>query len=202
MRPAYIQPSDEDLAATTLTEYDLSEATEGRIDHESSIIAVRRYEAHRLRCAGWTLKEIGDRLGVSHTMVSKYLKAIRLSIHRATAAEASVHVAREFGHLDLIIKDAYDAWMKSRADRTEEEIHTAARQRQANPNEPSSPAELNTRRKEKRMKRDGDPRFLAIALKAIETRAKMLGLLTPDDRTRVPDGGVKIVAGINPEDLV
>ena len=131
----------------------------------------------------WTLQEIRQEvmkrlelptysLSTCHTDVKRLIKEWQSCRMKDTEAKITGELAR----LDLVIREAWEAWEKSK-----EDYHKKTQSQEGLPNKDSQGVlvGINT---VKAMMYDseergfGEPRYLAIVLKAMEQRCKLMGL--------------------------
>ena len=113
-----------------------------------------------LSLRAYSVTEIAAQLGISKAAVSMRLK----KLNQQARLDREAHIERELRTLDLVQREALDAWERSKQPAetlTVEEV---------------SGAEKTTKRTEGQ---SGSPAHLANVLKASESRRKLLGLDAP-----------------------
>ena len=170
---------------------------DGAVDAESCRLMERRTRVFRQYIQGRSMREVAEDIKSSPATVCRDVRHVLNGLRKVVRQDMEQHVTRELGRLAVIEAEAWEAWQRSKGEQTE--TYTATRQRPAGVNQPAGNA---VEARQRRRVRDGDPRFLQIAQGTWDRRCKLLGLLTPEDKTRVPAGAVKLVAGFSPEELV
>jgi hypothetical protein len=137
------------------------------IDQETVHIARRRAEVAMLLKPGTrTYEEIGEIVGRRKSTIARDVAAIRQSYHRLAADSYKDHLARELHFNTLLLKEAWDAWERSKMTAEDK----AATQRA------TASGTLSTTSIKKRQ-RDGNPAFLNQLHLIWGTRLKLLGLI-------------------------
>lgn len=146
----------------------------------------------RMRLQQRSTWEIATELSISHTTVIHYLKGIEEEWQAEYKQLHDRKRAAELQRLDRVEREAWDAWFNSlgptlKTERSEEELATMDREYQVG-NAPARPEDVDTAStllrprpravstKVTTMEQLGDPRYLEIIRKCVETRAKILGL--------------------------
>lgn len=133
----------------------------GRTRREDVRIEHRRTQAAKLHKKGWTQAAIAEELGVSQATISADLKAIREESSESRIGKLDEEITLQLRRTDILLQEAGLAWERSR------QPVTTVRIIQRN----------GHRRVEKTIRqRPGDPRFLQIGFRAIETRCKLQGM--------------------------
>lgn len=128
---------------------------------------------------GWTQQKIAEYLEISQAQVSYDLKQIRKEWRERSYENVGEHKAIAMAKLDLIEKEAWEAWDKSKED---EEIETAEKiiaeiERSAREDGENTKSANNRNKATKRVrKRDGNAVFLAKILDVCKERHSILGL--------------------------
>jgi predicted transcriptional regulator len=137
-------------------------------------ILARRARAWELAVGGRTQREIAAELGVSQTAVSKMLRRAGTHAWQQLVTHTREQVARECSQLDHVCRESFDAWEKSKVDQTRRRhqrvVHGGAA-------EEGTGAVATTVAEAVAMTREGDPRFLAIALQALREKRELLTLV-------------------------
>lgn len=160
------------------------------LDHETLIVAERRLKVARLYRRGRSMKDIAAELKVNGTTITHDLQVILDGIRRQAARTMGEHIAdalHRLAHREAELEDDLD---RSRGELVEQ----SAGRRAAG----GTSYDTTTVKKKQRY---GDPRLHALLVKCWENRCRLLGLLKDQsqDPGKVP---VKLVSGINPEELV
>lgn len=160
---------------------------------------------HRLLISRWAVqggvsqREMGERLGITRDLVKNDLHAVREMWAAETKQNRQTLLAQELAQLDALIASGWQGWRSS----LQEAVRTSTLQNDYTesseggpPPEAGSPAaspqtkKRTTRRASvTKNARDGNPEFLSIVQRAVEQRAKLLGLDKPateaerDDQT-------------------
>lgn len=113
------------------------------------------------RCV--TPAEIAEQLGVSRSTVSKDLNVIREEWRRQLASSVEERLGDEIARLDAIEREAWEQWDRSKLDA--ESVTTG------------DSGECRTVKKQ-----SGNPAYLDLIRKTIETRAKLTGLIHRQDQ--------------------
>lgn len=113
----------------------------------------RRAQAAKLYVRGWTTRQIGQHLGVSHVTVALDLKELRAEWQESRLSAYDEWIAVELAKLGEIESEAWAAWEKSKLD---------AETRETGENEKGSFS------KEKSQGQYGDPRLLATVMDCIK----------------------------------
>ena len=109
---------------------------------------------------GLTYRAIGSELGVSHVTVKKYLDRVEDRINRDIDKIALRILARDLVQLEHVQKEVMEAWELSKRN------GKRVRKRQVK----GQPDEVTVEVSE----REGDPKFLGVAMAAIESRRKLV----------------------------
>lgn len=120
----------------------------------------------------WTQARMAQELGVSTRQIKRDLKIIRQRWQETQVANVGTRCAREIAKIDLVEREAWDAWDKSKQDaetRTE-------RIRKGKASGPGNSVEVSIRTEGQA----GDATYLKTVLDCIERRCKLLGLDAPE----------------------
>jgi DNA-binding MarR family transcriptional regulator len=117
-------------------------------------------EINALDIRGYTQAEIAAKLDITQQSVAARLK----KLNARALTDRAEHVARELRTLDDTLREALDAWERSKADAVAVTV------------ERRGESERATKRTEGQ---SGNPAHLANAIKASESRRKLLGLDAP-----------------------
>lgn len=129
----------------------------GRGDRERA--RARAAEAWRLRSAGRTLREIAEKLGISHVTVKGYIDRTEAKLTEDMKEVARCFYARELEQIEYVQSQAMAAWEASKEDgKRVRRKHVVGK-----PDE--TVAEV--------AKREGDAKHLDVALRAIAMRRDM-----------------------------
>ena len=164
---------------------------EGNIDDETAVLAERRAKTFRLFGRGLSMRKIAEEQRCSPATVCRDVHSVVGAWRLIAVQDAAAHVARELIRLAAIEAELWDAWERSKGEATE--TYTGRRDGKVPTNE------ARVRKKQ----RDGSPHIMKLILDAWRDRCKLLGLLRTDDVAN--KGGqvpCKMVAGVNPEELV
>lgn len=123
----------------------------------------RRMQVAELALKGCRQIEIAERLGVAQATVSSDLKQLRLQWQAAAAANTARSIARQLDKLDLIEREAWDAW-----ERSKQPSHVTVVERSAE-NEP-------VKMRQTLKHQTGDARYLDQVQKCLAAARELLGL--------------------------
>jgi predicted transcriptional regulator len=148
-------------------------------------ILARRQRAWELSVRGWTQRQIAEDLHVSQSAVHKILKRAAGDIVVELRSAGRSYLMRLFARTDQIYREASEAWDKSKSDRTRrrhQRIETGtAHENAAGGAKTVAEAVATTR--------EGDPRFLTIALHAGKEQREVLLQLEEPSPARTPQTG-------------
>src|SRR5262245_58821887 len=125
--------------------------------------AQRRRKTADMYLKGWSQEAIASFLGISQATVSRDIDAVRAEWREASAVEFGEAVCQALQKLDLVEREAWQAWQRSQTP-----ITSAVRTEGNGPKGPSSRATLKNSH--------GDPRFLDLVNKCVAQRSLILGL--------------------------
>jgi predicted transcriptional regulator len=166
----------------------------------------RQARAWELSIGGWTQREIAQELGVSQAAVSRMLRRVGQEVARDLRRSTELHVARYAGQIDAFHREVSEAWEKSKSDQTRRR-----HRRVESPASGTGEAESTTMAEAVATSREGDPRFSAQMLKALqEKRAIFERIIGPEsndiaapDPPADPDAEVKRkLARMSTDDLL
>lgn len=143
---------------------------------------------------GLTQAEIGQRLGLHQSNVSRWLCKIERDWMREAADDLAAARLRELERVDALERQAWAAWERSCRPKRDRRARRAERPAAGGQMAPAGGAqEVRT------VERDGDPKFLLVINQCIGRRMQLLGLdrQTLDVHMRGP--AVKVYLGIDPE---
>jgi hypothetical protein len=136
-----------------------------------------RIASFRLR--GMSFRDIATQTGLSVSFCYDEYKVVEQR-WRHSANESIVQIkAQELARLDLVEAEAWRAYERSQAERTEAEERFSY---------DKDGQRVRDGGKAARRTRDGDAKFLQIVLDCIDRRTKLLGLASPDLIGAMPDG--------------
>jgi hypothetical protein len=146
----------------------------------------RMWEAVELyKRGGSTEAEIAEKLGVSQKTISRDLERARAELLRKTTAGADEMRAAAYGRLEAVIREAYAGFERSKVQRLRREQAT-----HSSPGRGKNAAALaRTDARVVSEDRDGEPRWLAVIVDAIDKQAKMLDLYPRKSGDDAPGGG-------------
>lgn len=152
----------------------------GRAKQRQLILAERRQQAARLYMQGLSYEQIGDRLGVHKSQISRDLAKVRQEWRESADRATGEWVAQELARLEAIEAEAWAAWKRSTQDRQTVTKETG----------PRGGAMVTVKTTTRTDGQAGDAALLAKVLDCVKQRREMLGLDVPK-RTEVsgPDGG-------------
>lgn len=144
--------------------------------------AARRALIAQLDAAGCTQEEIAERVGCSQSTVSRELAAIVAKLDEAAALSKAKGRGREVARFDYIYRESMRGWERSREpfERVEKETRDA-QPKKAKGGLTEVGTELRRAKLTTQKRRDGNPRFLDTALRALSARCDLLGLYPPKD---------------------
>ena len=169
------------------------ESADLNLDDERFIMAERRAKAARLYQQKKTMRQIAAELKVSLRTVHTDIHAVLAGWKLYARQNIAELIVSELARLANREADIEIEWERSKTSYSEDNAQTGTRGSNA-----FNQASRKTRQ------RYGDPRLAALLLKCWEMRCKLLGMLKPDDLSSRSDSlpPVKLIAGINPVDLV
>lgn len=135
---------------------------------------------------GRSQRDMAAQMGVSRDIIRYDLDAIRENWKKSALFDFNEAVGKQLARLDMAESEAWDAWEKSKTNRSV----TVTRQRRRTLPSASDAVLDNVSEAMKRdEQRDADPRYLQIALDCIKERNKILGLYAPDELRGAAAGG-------------
>jgi len=117
---------------------------------------------------GWPQYKIGEHFGVSQMQISKDVAAIRREWQRVMVEEFSSLKSEQLGKIDAAEAEAWRGWRRS--------LKTAEKRQARRVGRGEDIREETSRTEEGQ---SGDPRFLAIVMKCVERRCKLIGADAP-----------------------
>ena len=138
-------------------------------------IASRRAQVAQLYLHCTTQHDIAHQLRISQTTVSSDLKAVHKQWRESTVHDLDAAKQLELRRLDLLERQAWQAWQRSQQPLEETRVQTDS---------------SNKKRAEKSVKQvHGDPRYLEVILKCSASRRALMGLDAPAKiAPTTPDG--------------
>ena len=133
--------------------------------------AADRQQITRLRLLGRTNAEIATAIGVSERTIQRELRLAEADWNEAAAQDMARVKARELAKLDLLEREAIDAWLKSKEPYSKRVVED--RPPAVGKGAPGRYARIETGQGH------GDPRLLATVLSIMERRARLLGSDAP-----------------------
>lgn len=130
----------------------------------NAVIAERRARVSHLYRSNYAIHEISKLIGLHPNDVSDDLKALRAEWREARLTNMDDAMSEQLAKLDLVEREAHDAWEKSKLDAQVRRVTSG----------PDGRIRVSERRGQY-----GDPRFKEIILKCIAQRCKILGLEAP-----------------------
>lgn len=138
----------------------------------------RRVKVSEMYLRGTTLAMIGEQLGVSQATVNNDLEACREVWREKMSQAFSQKKAEELAKLDTVEEEAWNGWRKSIVDRevmiTRKEAVIAPKKQSRKGGHRLVPIKETTEKSV--FGQAGDPRFLEVISKVIETRLKIMGV--------------------------
>jgi hypothetical protein len=150
----------------------------------------RRKRTAELYLQCLSMAEIGKQLGVSAMTVCKDMAWCRAQWRTKCTDAIEVQKNRELGRIDHIEAEAWRAWDRTIGLHEVKTTKTTTVSAAGDNADISIPADEITRKHERLA---GDPRFLEIALKCVDSRRKILGLDAP---SQVQVGGLDNVMSV------
>lgn len=135
----------------------------------------RRYQVADLYLQGYTLAEVGKRVGVVASTILRDLRAIREVWKERAAATYHEQLAEQLARIDKVEHEAWKAWEKSKADAIE-----SVKELESD----DEGDEYVSRKRVKVVKTTGDDRFLARVMQCVEARNKLLGIAEASSNER------------------
>ena len=126
---------------------------------------------------GRSIADIASEIGVSDSTIRRDLRLIMEYWRRSAIFDFNQRKMRELAALELTEAEAWSAWRRS----CEPKLKRGVKRRKTTGTEDQDG--VTQTRSADIEQRDGDPRFLAIIQKCIETRLKVIGALTPSGDT-------------------
>jgi hypothetical protein len=141
----------------------------------SILIDQRRERVAESYLRGRRQYEIAEAEGVVDSVITKDLQAIRKKWRESSVRDFDEHVSRELDKIDLLEREHWEAWERSKKEKT---VSRTSKKTGKNPADEASI---------EKQQRDGNPAFLEGVLKCIERRCKLLGLDAPEKFKDVTD---------------
>jgi hypothetical protein len=165
--------------------------------HQFAILERRKNVCQRYlrRESQWT---IAQSLGVDQSVISTDLKAIRKEWVKSAVADFGERQAEELAKVDEIERAAWIGWAKSQEDAQTLVAEVSEQEEAADAKKKKAQKPRRQTTKQTTKGQAGDPRFLAIILKAIERRCTILGL---DAAKRLQITGLNIYANLSDAEL-
>lgn len=161
----------------------------GRISRE--VTRERERKAWEFRTQGWTQERIAEELGVDRSAVAKMLFRYRQRLDDDNKEQMAQERTEQIERLQTVYNQAMDAWIASKSqDRTvqnRKKIGTFAG-RDANDDETTVTVK----------DAHGDPRYLNIALQALEDLRKIMGINAPTKSVQTVEN--KVIGDMSEED--
>lgn len=120
--------------------------------------------------------QIGRSLEVSAATVNRDLAWVRKEWLASCIRDYDARKAQELAHIDLVEREAWAAWERSKSPR--ELTRTRRRQKPTTDKDGNPAASAEDEAEYRKEQRDGNPKFLEVALRCIEQRCKIFGLVT------------------------
>lgn len=135
---------------------------------DQAAIEQRRERVARLYCSGKSQRAVALAVGVCQTTVASDLQEIRkqwLSDAKMNFAERQ---AQELAKIDAVESEAWDAWERTKAEAAGEPIPE------------QEPEAVGPKKRVRVLGFTGEEKYLALVLRCVERRCRMLGLDAPD----------------------
>lgn len=165
------------------------------IRHRSkSEIEKHRRRISELYLKGWLQEEIASEIGVHQSTVSRDLKAIQKIWQKETLIDFNEAKARELERIDILEREYWEAWERSRAEFQSKTIkQRGAKIEKTGEDEVTkiTPVEATQKAED----RNGDPRYLAGVQWCITQRCKILGIEAPNKMEHTGADGGPLVSG-------
>jgi transcriptional regulator with XRE-family HTH domain len=139
-------------------------------------------EALKLHGQGWTQREIADKIGVSQSRVHQMLKAIRMRLHDEQRREMALIRMSELQRFNHIYREAMSAWERSKGKdgkRRKTRIEQDLVKTMTSDTLSETHVPVNSKRVLEEIETDGNPRFLTVAMRALDAEARLLGTYAP-----------------------
>jgi hypothetical protein len=162
-----------------------------RIDHETLILAERRARVTRLYARGKTMRQIAGEVGTSAATVCRDVGHVLESLVQAGMQEMEVKRASMLAKLKMREAALWEAFERSQGESTE----TSTSRRNTGG---GSFDQVGIKRRQ----RDGDPRWMRLLEGVWEQEARLHGVVTKENTDADGPVPVKLVAGVNPLELV
>lgn len=145
-------------------------------------LAHRRAEVSRLYRLEYTQEQIADKLGYSQRTIAEDIKVLNEQYQAQSARDIQIRKGQELHTLQVIEQEALMGYERSLLDKEEtvERTETCPSISLANGRVRSGKRVKTTKEKRKR-KGVGEAKFLEVALKAVELKSRILGILRPPD---------------------
>ena len=151
---------------------------------------IRREKAARLYCQGKTQSEIAKELGTTPKTICEDLQWWRKELVATGLTDVQQGKVVELAKLDELERTCWEAWHRSCQEYEERSFRVRralARNRESDEYGEPNPdmvvvEEVDETKQNKPM---GDPRYLEQIHKCIQTRLRVLGLLSPDNNTNI-----------------
>lgn len=186
-RPDDEDDQDPDAALRPLSFFfpEITPAEARTVDAETARIAERRVRVWALRRAKRTLQAIAEEVGCSVNTVWTDLNTMYDGMVRFVGLSARDHVVLVLQRYDRVEAEAWAGWHRSCG----EAVETQVGKRDGGGGRNSSEQRVRKRA------RDGDPRFLAVAMQTADRVARLLGLLEREVESAAGGSGDRIAVG-------
>jgi transposase len=135
-------------------------------------IKKRRRRVAELYLRGWSQREIADDIDMSVATVNRDLSAIQEQWTESALIDMDVAMARQLARLQKLEDEAWEAWHKSKEDKTIEK--KKRRERIASGDGENRPSEIEMRETTK--SRYGNTAILDRIMRIVDRRTELLGL--------------------------
>ncbi len=154
---------------------------------------IRRTRVAELSLQELTLREIGERLSISHQQAKRDIDHVRSEWRVARLDAFDEYRSRERGRLELVIKEAWAAWYRSLRPHSRKRLETDPIGGDPDPDDPEqkpTPKPLKMIMDEIITEPDGDRGFLDTIRRTSESLRRLDGLDTPvPQEVSGPGGG-------------
>lgn len=126
---------------------------------------------------GISQSEIAERTGIDQATVSRTLKSLQSEWQSRSIMNIDERKRMELERIDLVEREAWVAWDKSKGKRTEQLTRSKGRPSKQDPTKMEMQPQIDVQNKQ--WESDGDPKYLSIVMQCVERRCKILGIDAP-----------------------
>lgn len=144
-------------------------------------------EILRLTRRGWTQSAIAKRLGIARQTVGGILERYAKRLAKEVQLQRELLIAQQIDKIDEVVREAYGEWDRSKEEAKKEFVKIGQ-------NPKGDTSEIG----ETKEWQCGDPRYLAVIIKALDQRAKIMGLFPEKQQGNETNVSVNVGVSIAP----